>query len=107
MSTAMQQWGGETTDDERLWALLAHLSTFVVPLPAVGPLIVYMIKKEESTFVKYHAVQGIIFQLIAWAIAGVTCGVGLILFALPIWLAVRAYNGEWAGYPLIESMGAE
>jgi uncharacterized protein len=96
-------WGGETTADERLWAMLAHLSAFVVPL--LGPLLVYLLKKDESRFVAYHSVQAGIFQLISWAIAGATCGIGSVLFLVAIWIGIRAYNGEWAGYPLIDSAG--
>jgi uncharacterized Tic20 family protein len=97
------QWGGETTSDERTFALIAHLSVFVVPV--IGPLIIYVIKKDESKYVAYHSVQAAIFQLISMAIAGATCGIGLVLLIVPIWMGIRAYNGEWAGYPLIDSAG--
>jgi uncharacterized Tic20 family protein len=97
------QWGGETTSDERTLALVAHLSAFLVPV--LGPLVLYLIKKDESQYVAYHAVQAGIFQVVSWAIAGATCGLGLVLLVLPIWIGIRAYNGEWAGYPLIDSAG--
>jgi uncharacterized Tic20 family protein len=97
-------WGGETTQDERLWALLAHVSFFVMPIPAAGPLLVYFFKKDESPYVAYHAIQAAIFQAIAFVIAGVTC-IGGLLFFVQIWLGIRAYNGEWAGYPMIDSAG--
>ena len=97
------QWGGETTSDERTWAALTHISAFVVPV--FGPLIVYLVKKDESAYVTYHAVQAGIFQIVSYVIAGATCGIGAVLFILPLWLAYRAYNGEWAGYPLLDSAG--
>jgi uncharacterized protein len=97
------QWGGETTSDERLWAMLAHFSAFVVPV--LGPLLAYLLKKDESPYVAYHAVQAGIFQVVSYAITGATCGLGAVLFVLPIWIGIRAYNGEWAGYPLLDSAG--
>lgn len=96
-------WGGETTADERMWALGAHLCAFVFPVLAA--LIVYFIKKDESKFVAYHAAQAMAFQLIAWIIGGATCGVGLILLVIPIWIAMKAHKGEWEGYPLIAGIG--
>jgi uncharacterized Tic20 family protein len=97
------QWGGETTSDERTWALAVHLSAFVVPV--FGPLLAYLVKKDESPYIAYHALQAGIFQVVSWAITGATCGIGAVLFLLPIWIGIRAYNGEWAGYPLLDSAG--
>ena len=97
------QWGGETTSDERLWAMVAHLSAFVVP--GIAPLLIYFVKKDESPYVAYHAVQAGIFQVISWVIAGATCGIGLVLLVLPIWIGIKAYNGEWVGYPLLDGVG--
>ena len=42
---------------------------------------------------------------ISWAIAGATCGIGAVLFVLPIWIGIKAYNGEWVGYPVLDSAG--
>ena len=30
---------------------------------------------------------------------------GLLLLVMPIWMAKRAHDGEWVGYPLIEGLG--
>lgn len=96
-------WGGETTSDERLWALIAHLLTFVFPV--LGALGVYLIKKDESRFVGYHAMQAVVWQLAIYILGGVTCGVGLLGTFLGIFLALKANNGEWEGYPLIGNVG--
>ena len=45
---------GEVTSDERMWAMLAHLSILVFSI--FGPLIIWMIKKEESAFIEDLAV---------------------------------------------------
>ena len=46
MSDNAMTWGGDTTGDERPWALMAHLSIFIFPV--FGPLIVYLVKKDQS-----------------------------------------------------------
>jgi uncharacterized membrane protein len=67
--------------------------------------VIYFVKKDESSYVAYHAVQAGVFQVISWVIAGATCGVGLVLLVLPIWIGIKAYNGEWVGYPLLDGVG--
>ncbi len=99
----LQAWGGETTSEERTFALAAHLLAFVAPI--FGPLILYFIKKDSSRFVAYHAIQATLFQVIAWLVGGATCGVGFLLFILSILTAIKANKGEWEGYPLIGGVG--
>lgn len=116
------------SSDERLWAMLAHLSGLLGGVIAIGqylvPLIIFLVYRERSRFVAYHAMQQLLFQLfllavcIALAIAGVvmgviTCGFGLVLviplllalaiYALVyiIWAAIEAYNGKWFRIPLV------
>ena len=103
MSTELQ-WGGETTSEERTFALAAHVLTFVAPI--IGPLVVYFIKKDSSRFVAYHAIQATVFQLITYLIGGATCGVGFLLVILSVLAALKANKGEWeAPYPLIGGIG--
>ncbi len=104
MSNAMT-WGETPTSDDKLWAMVAHLSSFVFPF--LGSLALYLIFKDKGRFVKYHAVQSLVFQLVAWVIGGVTCGFGFVIMLAQLWLAYRAYQGEWNGYPLIEGVGKD
>ena len=96
-------WGGGTSSEERTLALLAHLSSFL--LPVFGPLILWAIKKDSSRFVGYHAMQATVFQVLAYLISGATCGVGLLLLILPVVWGLKAHRGEWEGYPLIDGIG--
>jgi uncharacterized Tic20 family protein len=100
---ALQTWGAEVNDNERMMALIAHLSGFVFPF--LGPLLLWLLKKDDSRFVAYHSIQALVFQVIAWAVSGVTCGIGLVLFVLPILVAIKANKGRWEGYPLIDGIG--
>lgn len=47
--------------DERMWAMLAHLSGILLAL--IGPLAIWLIKKEESPFVDEHGREALNFQI--------------------------------------------
>ena len=90
-----QGYGPRGPSDDNMWALVSYLSPIIVSF--LGPLIVYMIKKDESPYVRYHAAQSLnliitstiygfgifIFSVL---LAVVTHGVG-ILALLPLYLA--------------------
>ncbi len=71
------------TGDERTMAILVHvLSIFFWIIPA---LVIYLIKKDESKFVAYHAKEQLNFQLtmtIVYAIMIITI-VGLLFIWIP------------------------
>ncbi|MBP7768351.1 DUF4870 domain-containing protein [Candidatus Woesebacteria bacterium] len=53
--------------DRNLWATIAHLSSlcgFLIPFGnVVGPLVVWLIKKDDSVFVGEHALAALNFQI--------------------------------------------
>lgn len=102
-ATSLQPWGTPPSSDEGNLAMMAHLSVFVLPI--LGPAIVWLLKKDQSRFVGYHALQATLFQLVTAFLSTATCGVGLLLLVMPLWIGLRAQKGEWAGYPLLESAG--
>ena len=57
----------ELSKDERLWGMLCHLlafSGYLIPFGSVlGPLIVWMIKKDEMPFVDDQGKESLNFQL--------------------------------------------
>ena len=57
----------ETNKDARMWAMICHLaalSGYVSGLGfIVGPLIVWIIKKEEFPFVNEHGKEAVNFQI--------------------------------------------
>jgi uncharacterized Tic20 family protein len=71
------------TGDERTMAILVHvLSIFFWIIPA---LIIYLVKKDESKFVAYHAKEQLNFQItmtIVYAIMIITI-VGLLFIWIP------------------------
>jgi len=69
--------------EERTWAMLCHLlalAGFVFPFGNIlGPLIIWLIKRDESRFVNFHGRQSLWFQV--WATVLVVC-VGIISIPL-------------------------
>ena len=66
--------------EERNWAMIAHMSVLINLvtglLGALAALIIYLVYKDRSRYVAYHAWQSFLVQLICWG------GVGLILTAI-------------------------
>lgn len=112
--------GGPNDKDARQMAMLAHLSGLLASLITgtlagfAGPLIIWMIKKDESEFVADQAKEALNFQLtlliiylVCYAITIVTCGFGVPLIGVPFILqiifaivsAMKANEGEYYRYP--------
>nr|WP_263314914.1 DUF4870 domain-containing protein [Mammaliicoccus sp. Marseille-Q6498] len=96
---------GSTTDDERLFGMLIYLTSFFTYL--VAPLIIWLIKRENSSFVDKIGKDFLNFYIsyTIWSfIAGLLCIVLIGLLIIPILVillivftiigAVKAYNGE-------------
>lgn len=68
-----------TPEEERQWAMLAHLGVlanlFSGFLGPVVPLVIYMIYKDRSRYVAYQSLQGLVFQLIWWVGGGALTGI--------------------------------
>ena len=86
----------ETHPEARTWGMIAHLSSLaglVIPFGNfVGPLIVWLMKKDQMPFVDDQGKESVNFQItvtIAALVAGLTICIGIGLFLLPI-VAVAA-----------------
>jgi uncharacterized Tic20 family protein len=53
--------GGPLKDDDKLWGVIAHVSGIF--FWAVGPLIVFLVKKKESAFLENQSKEALNFQL--------------------------------------------
>lgn len=105
------------SQDEKTLGMLAHLlalAGFIVPFGnIIGPLVIWLLKKDELPFVDRHGKESLNFQIsifIYSIIAGLLC---LILIGFPllaailifdlvvvITAAVKANSGEEYAYPL-------
>lgn len=93
------------SSDERMMAAAAHGLTFFEG-GLIGPLILYFVKKDESEFVAFHALQSLYFGLAFFVISFVTCGVGAVLLVIPyvvfeVIATIKAYEGEWYELPVV------
>ncbi|WP_394193213.1 DUF4870 domain-containing protein [Pseudoalteromonas atlantica] len=77
--------------EQRTWAMLCHLSAlagFIIPMGSViGPLIVWLIKKEDMPLVAEHGRKSLNFQitmLIAYIICFILMIVAIGAILLPI-----------------------
>ena len=77
------------SSDERTLALVCHLSMLVGGI--LVPIIIWAIKKAESKFVRYHALQSIFFHLAF----GVIVAVLIIITAIVIVLTGVGF--QWLG----------
>lgn len=121
---AMAAGVARTSDESaRQWALFAHLSALIallIGLPFVGPLVIYLAKKDDHPFIADQAREALNFNLsvfiylVVGTIAAVILTIvliGLLIFPVLIaiaiaWLvlvivaAVKASGGEAYRYPL-------
>jgi uncharacterized Tic20 family protein len=109
-------------DDSNTFALAAHLSALLslfIGVPFVGPLVIYLVKKDDP-FVRQHAAEALNFNLSIMLYGVALFVIGLILlivvvgflvwllvlplilawFILVIVAAVKAGQGEAYRYPL-------
>jgi uncharacterized Tic20 family protein len=108
--------GSLSEKDARLWGMLCHLSAlagFIIPFGSIiGPLVIWLIKKNESPFVDDQGKESLNFQITV-IIAAFICGV-LMLILIGIFLLIalgittlifiiiasmKANNGEAYRYP--------
>jgi len=112
-----------TDSEARQWAMGAHLSALAsmfIGIPVVGPLLIYLIKKDEHPFVADQAREAVNFNLsflLYLAVTGFIVFVltfviiGLFLIPIPIAIAIawavlavvagiKANQGEAYRYPM-------
>ena len=94
--------------DEKTMALLSHVLTFVASF--LAPLIIYIVKKDESAFVSAHAKESLNFQITVALVVIVLCitiigillvwAVGIFALVLVIIATIRSSEGKLYRYPL-------
>jgi len=102
---------------EKTWGMLAHLSAlagFIIPFGnIIGPLIIWLIKKDESSFVNDQGKESLNFQIsitiycivsaiLILLVIGIFLLIGLGIFSIVMIIlgAVKANSGEKFKYPL-------
>ncbi len=98
------------SSDEKTMALLSHILVLVAWF--IAPLVIYLVKKDESQFVAAHAKESLNFQLtvliaviISWALMFVLIGfvllplLGIVNLVLVIMATIKASEGKFYKYP--------
>jgi uncharacterized Tic20 family protein len=95
------------TSDEKTLALMSHILTLVAPI--LAPLIIYIIKKNESSFIATHAKESLNFQITIFIIiigllitiigSPLIFLVGIFSLILVIIATIRASEGRLYRYP--------
>jgi uncharacterized Tic20 family protein len=108
---------GGGSNDERLWAMLCHLSTFAgyfVPVGNIlGPLIVWLVKKDQYPLVDDQGKEALNFQIsvtiylvisvvLCFVLIGFVMLIALAIFDLVVTImaAVQANSGVYYRYPM-------
>jgi uncharacterized protein len=100
----------QPTPDEKTMAILSHILTLVSGF--LAPLIIYLIKKDESPYVRKHAIESLNFQIsIAIYAIGASIlmiiligfflliGIAILAVVLAIVATVKASEGKFYKYP--------
>src|SRR5687767_10925703 len=108
----------DTTSDERTWAMLAHLSALLVftAIPfahILGPLVVWLVKREEFPLVNDQGkeslnfqismtIYGIVAAILVSLLIGIFLGIALMIawLVLVIVASIKAHDGVPYRYPL-------
>jgi uncharacterized Tic20 family protein len=103
--------------DEKLWGMLAHLLALLGYVVVVGeyiaPLVIYLVYKDRSRFVAFHALLALAVSVALMLFSIVTLGCGILL-AAPLMIAlaiavlvyaiiaaIQANNGVWYELPIV------
>jgi len=107
------------SQDDRLWAMLSHLLAIVAPI--LAPLIIFAVKKDQSRFTGFHALQStfldlamIVLTTAASIIGAVTClpllllpFIGIGWLVLKVMAGLKANTGEWYEIPVVGRMARQ
>lgn len=111
------------SSDDRLMAALAWLGAFILLIPTI---LIFLIKKDQSAYVKRHSLQCIVLTIaliVFWVVFNVLLGIlGMIpvinmvswlgwLIVAPVlsiaqivlylWMTYKAYQGENVNLPVV------
>lgn len=95
----------EITSDDKLWAALGY------PIPLIPIIVLLMEDKKGRPFIKFHAVQSLVFNIAIWVlifvISLVTLGIGAIcaplFWLVTLWPAYDSYQGNYTEIPVISN----
>lgn len=93
----------QITNDDKLWAALGY------PIPIIPIIVLLMEEKKGRPFLKFHAVQSLVFNVALWIIntilVAVSLGIGAfcvpLVWLVTLWPAYESYQGKYLELPII------
>jgi uncharacterized membrane protein len=91
----------EITSDDRLWAALGY------PIPLIAIIVLLMEEKKNRPFIKFHAVQSLVFNAVVWILIFVLSATIILALCAPLlwlatlWPAYDSYKGNYTELPVI------
>lgn len=102
----------QPTDDEKLFAALIYITSFFTTI--IGPLVIWLIKRDESKFIDHHGkeylnfiISYFIYSVVAWVSVIILIGfilgpiVTIAALVFTIIAIVKAFKGEMYRIPFI------
>lgn len=100
------------SDDEKLMAMLIYVTSLFTTI--IGPIIIWLLKREESAFIDYHGKEYLNF-VISYFVYGIVAAISMVILigfvlapivgiaalVFTILAAVKAYGGEEYRIPFI------
>jgi uncharacterized Tic20 family protein len=101
--------GAMSVREERTWSVLAHLSTFLNIFTGIlGPVaafIIWLVHRDKSPTVAYHALRSVLYQVawlvaivVGWTVTGVLMAVLVGFLLVPVMLLVTLAPFVQASY---------
>lgn len=98
------------TSDEKTMALLSHVLTLIPGIGFLAPLVIYLIKKDESSFVAASAKESLNFQITLYIVIiglfitvigiAVVWIIAIMSLILVIVATIKTSEGKLYKYPL-------
>ena len=119
---------GMSAQDERTWSMLAHLSVLLDIVTGIGgpiaALVIWLVYKDKSQRVAFHALQSLWYQVawivilaVGWFVTAILSLIFIGLLLIPVMLvatvvpfvhqcyaAYKVYQGVDYRYPIIADM---
>jgi len=85
---------------DRLAAAIAHGGTAFAWF--LAPLVVYLIKRNDSRWASYHALQALLWSLLGTVVSLATCGLAIPVFMVyHLYAAYKVFTGDDYAYPIV------
>ncbi len=111
-STRFEEFTPSTpvSDDEKLMATLIYVLGFFIPI--IGPLVIWMVKKDDSAFIDFHgreyfnflistAIYNVVSFILTIVLIGILGFIAISIYVLVVTImgAMKAYEGKYFRIP--------